>query len=492
MFTVPFAVTVKFVLGTRARLLAAATIAALTATGGLSVGAAHGAADLGGYDLSAGAPAFELVLDSDAVPVPAHPVLDATVPETSSTLQSGPLGHGLASLFWPGDLGGHFGSALEQLGQLCTSLLPISVPNLPTQCLAVPPSVKDNATAFNDPFKAETFAPGGPADASYFDPAIPGVTMWSHADSNRVESAAGFSSFQAPGLGSLGSVQSHSLTTQGDGKGVSDARSELFDVSLAGGLVTIDHVASAAKETTDGQQAVGTGRTVVSGLHIGGLPAAIDTSGLHVEGLTSVANKALQALGLEIELTAPTVATEGAKGSFGAPVVVISYRDDQNALEQAGLALGQKLTTGALRPLTGSLQQLALGPQTKVTLALGGATASVDGAPAFADLGAGDTGGSSVTPGIPGTNSTQTVTPGSVGTSVEGVQLSAPTALPRAKAGGIAAVTRALSGFGGLAWGLVLGAVAAAVALGLGLSRATLAADAASMRRRPTGGCPHH
>ena len=40
---------------------------------------------------------------------------------TSVSFETGPLGHGLASLFWPGDLGGHFGSALKQLGQLCTS-----------------------------------------------------------------------------------------------------------------------------------------------------------------------------------------------------------------------------------------------------------------------------------------------------------------------------------------------------------------------------------
>ena len=65
-------------------------------------------------------------------------------------------------------------------------------------------------------------------------------------------------------------MRSRSVTSTADGKAVSQATSELFNVVLVGGLVTIDHVASNAKQTTDGVNADGSGTTVVSGLRIGG------------------------------------------------------------------------------------------------------------------------------------------------------------------------------------------------------------------------------
>ena len=452
----------------------------LGAAFGTATHGARAAGDLSGYELSARAPALEVVLDSDAVPVPAHPVFDATVPEATSTLESG-LGHGVASLLWPGDLAGHFGSAVQQLGQLCTSMIPIAVPNLPTQCTPVPQALKDNAKAFNDPVKAETFFPGGPTDDQYnFNPPAPGVTMTSHADANNVESTAGFASFGAPGLGTLGSVTSRSLATATGSTAGTEATSELFHVALAGGLVTIDHVQSTAKETTDGEKAAGTGDTVVSGLKIGGVPASVDASGLHVGALSAVANQALQKLGLQIQLTTPDLLTDGAKGSFTAPLLTISYRDDQNALESAATALGQKLSTGSLQQATGSLQQLALGPQAKATLSLGGASVALDGSPAFAS------GEESPTVSTPSPESstafTSGETPGVGPAAVQGTSFSAPesVALPRgARARAAARPAGFLGGFGGLAWGLVLAAVAAALAFAFGLYRYAGAVDAA-------------
>jgi hypothetical protein len=477
LFAVHFAVTVEIVLGRTGRLVGVALV--LGAAFGTASHPARAASALGGYELSARAPALELVLDSDAVPVPAHPVLDATVPETQSSLDNG-LGHGLASLFWPGDLGGHAGSAVQQLGQLCTSLLPISVPNLPQQCTPVPKALEDNAGALNDPVKAETFAPGGPADDQYKStPPIPGVTMSSHADANKVESTAGFASFAAPGLGTLGSVTSHSVATAGDKKASSEATSELFNVAIAGGLVTIDHVKSTATEATDAQDATGTGTTIVSGLRIGGVPASVDANGLQIGALSAVANQALEKLGLQIKLTAPDVVTSGAQGSFTAPLLEIAYRDDQNALEAAATALGQKLTTGSLQQATASLQQLALGPQAKVTLSLGGAAVAVDASPAFA------------TPDIAGAGSTSTPqasssftgagTPGVSSPAVEGLTFSAPaaaTATPALQA----RPTRPagfFGGFAGLGWGMIVVAVAGALGLAYGLYRFALATDAA-------------
>jgi hypothetical protein len=475
------------VLGRTSRLIGVAIV--LGAAFGTASHTARAASDLGGYNLTARAPALELVLDSDAVPVPAHPVFDATVPETSSSLESG-LGHGLATLFWPGDLAGHFGSALQQLGQLCTSLLPINVPNLPSQCTPVPQALKDNAPAFNDPVKAETFFPGGPADAQYnFTPPLPGMTMTSHADANKVDSVAGFASFGAPGLGTLGSVTSRSITNATGATATSEATSELFNVAVAGGLVTIDHIRSTAKEASDGQTATGTGTTVVSGLRIGGVPATVDGTGLQIGSLSAAANQALHTLGLNLSLTAPDVVNDGAKGSFAAPLLVINYRDDQNALEAAATALGQKLTTGSLQQVTGSLQPLALGPQAKVTLAMGGAAVAVDASPAFATPADVTSSGPGVSAAEPGSVSTAG-TPGTSSPAVQGLSFSSPGAAASrsVRARPLTRPAGFLAGFGGLAWGLVLAAVAAALGLAYGLYRFALAADAPD--GRPRGACP--
>jgi hypothetical protein len=306
-----------------------------------------------------------------------------------------------------------------------------------------------------------------------------------------VESTAGFATFGAPGLGTLGSVTSHSITTAKGPTAGSQATSELFNVALVGGLVTIDHVQSTAQEVTDGQKATGDGTTVVSGLSIGGVPASVDSTGLHIGALSAVANRALQALGLQIELTTPDVLNDGAKGAFTAPLLVIRYSDDQNALETAAIALGQKLTTGSLKQLTGSLQQLALGPEAKVALSLGGASVAVDGSPAFASP--------SETAGGPSGPTSEVLpfitTPGSLGStapSVAGLTFSPSSpvvssaslhAQPTARPAGF------LEGFGGLAWGLVLAAVAASLALAFGLYRYALAADAAGIS--VPAGCPN-
>jgi hypothetical protein len=340
--------------------------------------------------------------------------------------------------------------------------------------------------------KAEAFSPGGPADDMYtFTPSIPGVVMKSHADVNKVDSTAGFASFGAPGLGTLGSVTSHSVTTASGSKAASEATSEMFNVALAGGLVTIDHIRSTATETTDGETATSAGNTIVSGLRIGGVPASIDANGLRVGALSAAANQALHMLGLEIKLSTPDVTTDGAKGSFTAPLLTIGYRDDQNALEAAALALGQKLTGGPLKQVTGSLQQLALGPQAKVTASLGGAAVAVDSSPGF--------GTADESAGAPASPSTETVLPSAVAsstgapTAVEGASFSSPGSVARPRSARVRSATRTagfLDPFGGLAWGMVAAAVAAALALAFGLRRYALAVDAAGTGASPSA-CPN-
>jgi hypothetical protein len=202
--------------------------------------------------------------------------------------------------------------------------------------------------------------------------------------------------------------------------------------------------------------------------------------------VSAAANQALHALGLEIKLGASDVLNDGAKGSFAAPLLTISYRDDQNALEAAATALGQKLTTGSLQQVTGSLQQLALGPQAKVTLSMGGAAVAVDASPAFTSPadGGGPLGASESLSSIATGASPSAPT-------VEGLTVSASPVTRASRAVRARPVARPagfLGGFGGLGWGMVLAAVAAAAALAAGLHRYALALDAD--RAGASSACP--
>ena len=332
-------------------------------------GAASAPTGLGGYDLSAHAPGLRVIVDTTLIPAPTPPAIDADVPETSASLESGPLGHGLATVFWPGDLGGHAGTALQVLGQVCTSMLPVPLPNsvrpllpsVPPICEPIPKVIEDHAGSLNDPVKAESFSPGGPGDSAYSFPGTDAVVMHSVATDTAVTSQAAVKSFDAATIGQLGSVQSRSTATIDHGHGVTQAESELDNVSLLGGLVTVDHVLSRATETTDGRTASGSGSTVFNGVRIAGVAALVDRNGLHV---SQVVSDVLAKAGASIGLVPAVVQAQGAKGSFTAPTLVIHYTDVHDP---------------TLQTLTGNTTLT-------VTVALGGAVAAANATPEFVEL----------------------------------------------------------------------------------------------------------
>ena len=483
----------------RARRRLVASLPPLAILAALAVGpwfiATSGAADLSGFDLLARAPAVELSIDSGLLPAPTHPAFDGTVPETSASLETGPIGHGLASMFWPGALGGYFGTAVKQLNQLCTTQLPISVSSLPPACLPIPQGLKDNASAFNDPVKAETFFPGGPVDARYPTQAIPGVSVTSHAGADAVESIARIDGFAAPGLGSVGLITARSITSRTGSTAASEARSEVSNVVLAGGLVTVDHITSWARETTDGQHATGQGHTIVSGVNVAGVPATVDERGLHISGpagislaqVNQTAAQLLDKLGLTVSLVEPrslpggsgppsgASAVSGA-GSFAAPVLVVRYQDDHDALLQAATGpLTQVLANPVLQPVTGVVQTpLVSGAQSVVTIGLGGATASVSAAVA--------PGGLSAALPLASAGAALVFGGAASGAPASAGATAAPASSPQALA---AAPTRpAVVGgtfphFAGTGWELVVGALALALAIGVGLYRLSTSLGAA-------------
>ena len=439
---------------TRVVVVAAAALLFVGSSTAVLAQTTSGGSPLGGYKLDARAQAVNVIHDSPDSPSPTHPDFDGSVPAAQSTIDTGPLGHGLAAIFWPGPLGGNFGAALKQLGQVCAPPLP--VPGIPPVCAPIPQQLKDNGDYFNDPVRAETFFPQAPQDAKYTN--IPGATMNSHIDAGgkKVESFGSLDGFGSAGVGVTANLNAKTTSTLSDTSGTTEATSEVNNVVLAGGMVTIGRVASTAKLTTDGQKATGEGHTAVEGLKIAGQAATVDEQGVHIGGqsnpLHNQINQALaQALaksGLKVILVPTDNTMNGPTGSVTAGSLVIQYEDDKN-------------------------QVIAGGIHNFFTVALGGATASVDSSPGLnSDL--------TETPIAGGTEGT----PGTEGTSLAGPEIAPaglgdiatpPSALASSTPRGRAAALpfrRTLNTFG-LAWGLVLAAIIAALSVAFGLRRLT-------------------
>ena len=65
-----------------------------------------GGAPLGGYKVDSRAQAINVLHDSPDSPSPTHPDFDGSVPAAQSTIDTGPIGHGLAAIFRYSSAGG--------------------------------------------------------------------------------------------------------------------------------------------------------------------------------------------------------------------------------------------------------------------------------------------------------------------------------------------------------------------------------------------------
>ena len=440
----------------RARVLVVGAVAAVCIGSSTAVLAqTSGGAALGGFKLDSRAQALNVVHDSPSSPSPTHPDFDGSVPAAQSTTDTGPIAHGLSAIFWPGPLGGNFGGALAQLNQVCAPPLP--VPGAPPVCAPIPQELKDHSSQFNDPIRAETFYPQAPQDSD--NKSIPGVTMNSHVtNSGKTVTAFGsLDGFGAAGVGVISNLSATTTNTLTDSTATAEATSEAKNVVVANNLVTIARVFSWAKLHTDGSAAtVDQAVTTIEGLKIAGQAATVDQDGVHIGGQSNAVNGQLnQALatalaksGLTIKLVASDKSTSGATGSVTAGSLIIQYEDDK-----------QQLVPG------GSIQN-------SFVIALGGATANVDSSQ-----------GSSSDLGEPPADTTN-VDNGAGTAAVAGLEIapagvadtsnSLASIAPRTRATAAASLPfKPILNTFGLAWGLVLFAVLAALGVAFGLRRLT-------------------
>ena len=275
-------------------------------------------AELTGYSTKATAGGLTIVYEDTSATV-SKPV-DASLPLARATFETGPFGAGLASLTWPGDTGGNFGAALQQLG--------------------IPQPVKDATKGAADPVNAASAYPGTDAqrDVSYpaaQSPSTPNAgVMHATATENATTADGSFAGFGAAPVLSTGSVTSHAAAFVKDAKAIGEAKSSVSNLNI-GGVVQFDSVTSEAQSISDGAGAAKVlGTLVVGGVKVLGTPATIDKDGIHLATTSSplgpvvnpVLDQALKALGFSAHLTDAQEFHDGTAASYQSGGLVIAFR----------------------------------------------------------------------------------------------------------------------------------------------------------------------
>jgi hypothetical protein len=349
---------------------------------------------LGGYTMFANGNGVQVMLDNPGGLAGSHPIGYVSAPEASAIVETGPLGHGLATVVWPGAAVGNLGALQYQL--------------------PIPKQLQPILKNANDPVRAEANVPGGPADATFPQGGGGPIVMSSHADGKTVDSQASVIGFGTAGLIQVGTISGHGTTVLSDTSATSTGISAAAGVDILGGLLHIDSIKSKATASSDGATAKGAGNTVVSGVKVAGVEATIDNTGVHVAQsntplggaiapVNQLINQVLGALNFKSELLRTTNSPNGAQNNVTAGGLVISYNVPAN--------ISQLLST-----VLHNIPQIPnVWTDSTVTITLAGATADVDASPGFAfgpDPGAGGTPGAA--------SNTGTGSPGVAGSSTPG------------------------------------------------------------------------
>ncbi|HWE70093.1 MAG TPA: choice-of-anchor P family protein [Acidimicrobiales bacterium] len=358
------------------------------------------------WTTNADANAIDIVIDDTGGLAGVHPIDEITIPEDTADFETGPFGHGLASVFWPGATGGNFGSASADL-PLPAQLKPLFAP-------------------LNDPVRAETFAPAGPTNVTYPAGNTTGVfTASSHADANGTTATASLTNLSDALIGLKAvSGTAHATATS---TATATATSDTGQISLLGGLIVFSGVESTATASSDGTTLTGTTNTDIGNLTIAGVPVAVGTNGLTgpvgTGGLTGalspLVNQVLAVLGLKIvplpktetrQAPAETISSGGLQVTFSLPAAI-------NPTLNLPPALTNLLPASAVTQITTATSVLGLVQGASIKITLGRATATAIASAGFGpDLGGGTTPSTAATSSLGTLGPTDLGTPGSLGT----------------------------------------------------------------------------
>lgn len=333
-------------------------------------------ASLGGFNVSADGNAVDILIDNTTGLAGIHPFTEADFPEAQSNFATGPFGSGLATVFWPGNAGGNFGSLSGELG--------------------LPAQLEPLAAKLNDPAKANAQYPSGPASATYPAGAPNGAfEMHSTADSSGITATADIADTGAKGVLSFSTAKGTS-SSLADTTARANASSDLSGVSVLGGLLDIGSIQSTASAKSDGTTGTGSASTHVTGVTVLGQPASIGSDGLvlpdFAKSLGPVTGPVVQdlitqtvsALGMQVTEFPSSQTQNGASFSTttGGLAIKMSFPPSAvSLLEQLGSAIAPLFPPQAaiIPTLPGLLQGMTL------TVTLGRATASATASPPFND-----------------------------------------------------------------------------------------------------------
>lgn len=224
-----------------------------------------------------------------------YPIAKGDLARTEATLSTGPTGYALASTFWPGPLVGNAGSLAVLLG--------------------APPEA-GNA---NYGGRAEAYS-GGPNDAE-----LPGMTA--HAVDGVAEAIAGAQDVEAVPGAVTGDVRTRSYSELDGATLRSVSSCTASDLGFADGVVTIGSVRTEAEATTDGAASTAGGRTVVTGVQVGGQDATIDEEGVRFTdpATAPIGDQILSNAGLSMFVAAPRTTQGPASASHRAGSLVVIW-----------------------------------------------------------------------------------------------------------------------------------------------------------------------
>jgi hypothetical protein len=295
-----------------AALVSAVVVPTMADAATATLSAGDPGSGFGSYNLAASAP-VEQVRFNDGDKCGGTPGgtggCEGVVPETVSTLRSGPIGYALSSVAWPGVLAGNLGSIVVVSGG-------------PGQ-----------ANMLNDPVRAEARNGSGPDTVTNTD--YQGVTMVATAKDDLVAATADIAQSSNSQAGTFNHSSSKTKVAVTDATtATADAYSHADDIALAGGVVTIGSVTSTAKGTTDGLKASASGSTLVNDVKIAGVPVTIDEHGVTVNGNNAPVNKAasdavnaaITQAGMSIAISQPTGKPVGGTIVYSAGSLIFAWK----------------------------------------------------------------------------------------------------------------------------------------------------------------------
>lgn len=378
---------------------------------------------LGGWNTSADGNVVDILIDNTTGLAGVHPFSEADFPEAESNFATGPFGTSLATVFWPGSAGGNFGSLSGELG-FPSQLSPIT-------------------SQTNDPVKAASAYPAGPASAQYPAGSSSGVaTMSSTASPTGTTAVADLSGENPSSVLSFSNAKGTSASGA-TSTATANASTDLSNVKILGGLIDIGSITSTAQASSDGTTGRGSATTNVSGVTVLGQPTTIGSKGIVIPdfpgALGAITNPIVQnAISQVISALGVTVtefpAVQSAKGAgFTATSGGVSIEIDPPSsvaptLEQAASVLAPLFPSQAaiIPTLPGILQGF------KLTITLGRATASSNAAAGFTNppFTVPTAGGGGSLPTIPSTTPGSSFVSGSGSPATPGVISTAGSSVP--------------------------------------------------------------